>query len=154
MRRASAWRQAGSRRSSRCARPFERLPAGRGRVDVKTMIVVGMLAMLAAAAGGALAATRAPSSGTPAAHKETHGMKETSDPRSGGARPAHLSDSDTTHVVKSDAEWKKELPPEAYHVLREKGTERAFTGQYWDNHAKGIYRCAACGYPLFSSDTK
>ena len=58
------------------------------------------------------------------------------------------------HVVKSDAEWKKELSPDQYRVLRQKGTETAFTGKYWNNHEKGIYRCAGCGYDLFSSDTK
>jgi peptide-methionine (R)-S-oxide reductase len=57
-------------------------------------------------------------------------------------------------VVKSEEEWKKELPPQAYYVLREKGTERPFSGVYWDNHDKGIYRCAACHQPLFSSETK
>lgn len=57
-------------------------------------------------------------------------------------------------VVKSDAEWKKELDPQAYHILREKGTERAFSGKY--NHFKeeGTFVCAACGHPLFSSETK
>jgi peptide-methionine (R)-S-oxide reductase len=60
----------------------------------------------------------------------------------------------TDKVVKSDAEWKAELSPEAYHVMREKGTERAFTGKYWNVHDKGVYRCAACGNPLFASDTK
>lgn len=57
-------------------------------------------------------------------------------------------------VTKSDAEWKKLLTPLQYHVLREKGTERAFTGAYWDNHKKGIYYCAACQLPLFDSETK
>jgi peptide-methionine (R)-S-oxide reductase len=57
-------------------------------------------------------------------------------------------------VVKSDAEWKKALTPGQYHVLREKGTELAFTGAYWNNHAHGTYVCAACGLPLFRSDTK
>ena len=57
-------------------------------------------------------------------------------------------------VVKSDAEWRKELTPEQYRVTREKGTERAFTGRYWDHHVNGVYRCAACGEELFSSDTK
>ena len=57
-------------------------------------------------------------------------------------------------VKKSDAEWKKLLTPEQYNVTREAGTERAFTGKYWNNHAKGIYRCVACGTELFSSDTK
>jgi peptide-methionine (R)-S-oxide reductase len=57
-------------------------------------------------------------------------------------------------VTKTDAEWKAELTPEEYHVLREKGTERAFTGDLWDNHEEGIYVCAACGQPLFDSHTK
>jgi peptide-methionine (R)-S-oxide reductase len=57
-------------------------------------------------------------------------------------------------VMKTDEEWKKELTPEEYNVTRKKGTERAFSGKYWDNHEKGIYRCVACGLDLFSSDTK
>ena len=54
----------------------------------------------------------------------------------------------------SDDEWKKKLTKEQYHILRKKGTERAFTGKYLNNHEKGIYRCAGCGKPLFSSDQK
>lgn len=57
-------------------------------------------------------------------------------------------------VSKTEAEWKKELSPEEYYVLREKGTERAFTSPLNDNKEKGIYFCAACGNPLFSSETK
>ena len=57
-------------------------------------------------------------------------------------------------VVKSDAEWKKTLTPEQYAVLRQKGTEQAFTGKYWNSHDKGTYVCAACGYKLFVSDDK
>lgn len=50
--------------------------------------------------------------------------------------------------------WKKKLTEDQYHVLREKGTEPAFTGKYWNNHESGMYECVACGQPLFSSDTK
>ena len=57
-------------------------------------------------------------------------------------------------IVKTDAEWKKILTPEQYHVTRQKGTERAFTGPYWDNHAKGTYVCVSCDLPLFDSETK
>jgi peptide-methionine (R)-S-oxide reductase len=57
-------------------------------------------------------------------------------------------------VEKSDAEWRAQLSPEAYHVTREKGTEQAFTGRYWNNKVKGVYRCVGCGTPLFESRTK
>jgi peptide-methionine (R)-S-oxide reductase len=57
-------------------------------------------------------------------------------------------------VERSEAEWKKTLTPEQYAVTRQKGTERAFTGTYWDCHDAGTYRCVACGEPLFRSDDK
>lgn len=59
-----------------------------------------------------------------------------------------------TKIDKRDADWRAQLTPIQYHVLREKGTERAFTGEYWDGHRPGVYRCAACGTELFGSDTK
>ncbi len=57
-------------------------------------------------------------------------------------------------IVKSAQEWKRELTPEQYHVAREKGTERAFTGAWWDHQEKGVYRCVCCGAELFRSDHK
>lgn len=60
----------------------------------------------------------------------------------------------STKIQKSEAEWRAELTPEQYRVLREKGTERAFTGRYWDEHAPGTYACAGCGTPLFAADSK
>lgn len=57
-------------------------------------------------------------------------------------------------IEKSDAEWREQLDDIQYHVTREKGTERAFTGIYWDCHDHGTYRCIGCGAPLFSSDAK
>ncbi len=57
-------------------------------------------------------------------------------------------------MPKTEKEWKETLTDEQYHVLREKGTERAFTGKYWDHKEHGHYRCAACGEPLFDSNSK
>lgn len=62
--------------------------------------------------------------------------------------------SDNHFMKKTEEEWKKELTPEQYSILREKGTERAFTGKYWDNHEQGTYFCAACKQVLFTADTK
>ena len=57
-------------------------------------------------------------------------------------------------VHKTDAEWKEQLTGEQFEVTRKKGTERAFSGEYWNNHDKGVYQCVCCGNDLFSSDTK
>ena len=57
-------------------------------------------------------------------------------------------------IKKTDAEWKTVLTDEQFHVARKKGTEPAFTGEYWDNHEEGVYRCRCCDNELFTSDTK
>jgi peptide-methionine (R)-S-oxide reductase len=61
---------------------------------------------------------------------------------------------DQEHVMKTDEEWKKILTPEQYQVTRKKGTERAFTGKYWDCHDDGVFTCVCCGQPLFDAETK
>lgn len=66
----------------------------------------------------------------------------------------YYSTTDTTRLNVTDAQWKKILPPELYAVAREQATERPFTGQYWDQDAKGTYYCAVCGNVLFRSDAK
>ena len=60
----------------------------------------------------------------------------------------------TTKIEKTKEEWKEELTPEQYHITREKGTERPFTGEYYQNKEDGVYRCVCCGSELFSSETK
>jgi peptide-methionine (R)-S-oxide reductase len=59
-----------------------------------------------------------------------------------------------TKVRKTEEEWKRQLTPEQYYICRQKGTERAFTGRYWNHKQKGVYRCVCCGNTLFRSETK
>ena len=101
------------------------------------MTLRSWLAVLVAALGIATLALRTPGEAGAAA-----------------AKGAKVAQEGIKKIVKTDEQWEKELTPEQYRVLRQKGTERAFTGAYWDNHAKGRYVCAACGLELFDSSTK
>ncbi|MGK9050232.1 peptide-methionine (R)-S-oxide reductase MsrB [Neorhizobium sp. CSC1952] len=65
-----------------------------------------------------------------------------------------MSDVTAPKIRKSDVEWREQLSPEQYRILRQAGTERAFTGPFWNSKEKGLYRCAGCGEELFISDTK
>lgn len=67
---------------------------------------------------------------------------------------AKKSEQQVEKVTKTDAEWRQQLSDEEYQVTRKKGTERAFTGKYWDTHKEGVFHCVCCGEPLFDSSTK
>lgn len=84
------------------------------------------------------------------------GYARHADAQTGGATKTKIVKTEykAGKIVKSDAEWKKILTPDQYAVLRQEGTERAFTGKYWHNEDKGTYYCAACGLELFTSKTK
>jgi peptide-methionine (R)-S-oxide reductase len=83
--------------------------------------------------------------------------RKDSAPRATNARrhqETPMSEKTADKIVKTDAEWRKQLSDEQYRVARRHGTERAFSGQYWDHHEQGMYRCVGCGAPLFSSAHK
>jgi peptide-methionine (R)-S-oxide reductase len=131
------------------------------------------LALLAAVAAIVLATSRGPRADRPAAAalaaatpdrtagaaparprassrpKEAPAMNAAKDPRTTPAKPRPLE-----RVSLSDEEWRRRLTPQQYQVLRREGTERAFTGRWWNHHERGVYRCAGCGLELFSSETK
>jgi peptide-methionine (R)-S-oxide reductase len=82
------------------------------------------------------------------------GPAEQTTPSSAESEAQTMSENAGDKVVKTDAQWKATLTPEQYRILRQKGTERAFTGKYWNARTKGVYRCAGCGQRLFLSGTK
>lgn len=91
----------------------------------------------------------------PVASSSNPGEAASSDaPPSSTTETPGNNESMSEKVIKSEEEWRKELTPEQFKVMRKKGTERAFTGEYWNSKQEGLYRCAGCGNPLFSSETK
>lgn len=92
---------------------------------------------------------------SPVTDAEVYSTAATGEEPLSDERKAELNPQATSYeIVKTEAEWRKQLSQEAYHVLREKGTEKPFVNKYNANKAKGIYHCAACGNPMFSSETK
>ncbi len=81
-------------------------------------------------------------------------MDSSSETIANSAKEGIVSPADSNKVVKTTEEWKKQLTSEQYYVTREAGTERAFTGKYWDHKEKGVYTCVCCDLPLFDSSTK
>jgi peptide-methionine (R)-S-oxide reductase len=118
------------------------------RVDPVLALAAGavLLAAAAVSAAGPKAPAGSPSKSAEAAPQPSSKIKIYSVERKGYVM--------VDKVKKSDTEWKKLLTPQQYNVTREAGTETAFTGKYWNNHAAGTYRCVACGTELFASDTK
>ncbi len=82
------------------------------------------------------------------------GVSPTMEIKSDSIVPAQYANGKLIPVNKSEDEWRKQLTEKEYYVLRQEGTERAFTGDLWDNHEQGVFVCAGCGLPLFSSATK
>jgi peptide-methionine (R)-S-oxide reductase len=83
-----------------------------------------------------------------------HGPQKSGEAGRHGREPGTSNAQEGGKIVKSDAEWKEQLTPEQYRITRQKGTEPAFTGKYWDHKGRGVYKCVCCGQELFRSDTK
>jgi peptide-methionine (R)-S-oxide reductase len=107
--------------------------------------VMVLVAVLAVAAMAAVVWQGVAASSASAAATEARIQRLAPDPP--GAPPVEK-------VTKTDEEWRRQLTPEQYRVARQKGTERAFTGEYWNTHDPGVYRCVCCGQELFDSDAK
>jgi len=130
--------------------------------DRKSVFTVGAaFALMSAAAtlGGCSASNSPPQ--TPvtakaesASQAQKGEMNTQTKPGADASKAISQSDQNEGKVVKTDAEWKKELTPEQYRILRQKGTEPAFTGKYWNSKTPGVYKCAACGEVLFTSTEK
>ena len=117
---------------------LSRSPGGAGDGSVAVESAAGRTGTESAAEAGRQSASRAT------------GSASADDAAAGRQKGPSVNDK----VNKTDEQWRRELPPQQYYVTRQKGTEPAFTGKYWNNHEKGIYRCADCGLELFSSETK
>jgi peptide-methionine (R)-S-oxide reductase len=81
-------------------------------------------------------------------------MLQTTKPQANSVSGKQQKGAASRRVVKTDEEWRQLLTPEQFYVMRQKGTEKPYTGEYWDHHEKGVYHCAACDNRLFSSSTK
>ncbi len=127
-----------------------RVPSHAPIIPCLLLVLVGFvpLTVQAIASAGLLQAEPAAGDSQSAAARDTATSRE---PANADTRDADRSNE---KIRKTDAEWRKLLTPEQYYVTRKKGTERAFTGKYWKNKRKGIYRCVCCDKPLFASDTK